>query len=64
MFAGSITPANFQLMLEFAVNITAQLAIWETQTRVGLVEFSSDAKSVFFMNSYYNKVKHLRTGSA
>jgi len=46
---------NWQLMLEFMVNVVDRLTIGQDDTRVGVVKFSDIGESVFYLNSYYNK---------
>ena len=45
---------NWQLMLEFMVNVVDKLSIGEDATRIGVVKFSDIGENVFFLDTYYN----------
>lgn len=46
---------NYNLLLTFIVNVINDLDIGANRTRVGLVKFSNQAESMFFLNTYNNK---------
>ena len=46
---------NWQLLLNFVVNVISELRISEDDTRVGIVKFSDIGEKIFYLNTYYNK---------
>ena len=46
---------NWSLLLQFIANFAQALDIRSSVVNVGLVQYSNDAHTVFYLNSYMNK---------
>ncbi|XP_053566419.1 collagen alpha-1(XII) chain isoform X2 [Bombina bombina] len=51
----SVGRNNFKYILEFISSLVSAFDIAEDKTRVGVVQYSSDTRTEFNMNVYYNK---------
>lgn len=55
--SGSINdknPMNWDLVLSFIAGLCATFTIGQDAVRVGLVEYSENARNIFFLNQYYD----------
>ncbi len=59
--SGSINYNDFEKSLIFTENVVDGLKIGENETRVGIINFSSDVRTVAYLNSFYEKSELIKT---